>query len=184
MTHDDCMRKQPGSRGMSLESILPGWRIVRDGDTIIVQAPASLGGAGVVAHSAERAPRVIPEEVLWLLADALLKVAPDLEATLRDGIKAERRAVMFGDVIANQVIAMQSAVIAWRERQDPDAGMNWIVNTLAGPGHLPEDVDEAIEAGGAQAWFDTKTAEHDAFRAAHPGPAADAAPVLRKAVAT
>jgi hypothetical protein len=47
--------------------------------------------------------------------------------------------------------------------------MQWIENTLSGPGLLP-GMKEATELGGAQAWFDAKMAEHDAFRAAHPAP--------------
>lgn len=82
--------------------------------------------------------------------------------------KEERRAITFGDIVHTQVMAMRAAVVAW-QREDAAAGMKWISNTLCGPGHLPSE--EAI-ALGAQALFDKETAEHEAFRAAHPGPAA------------
>jgi hypothetical protein len=91
--------------------------------------------------------------------------APDVSA---DAIRSERRAITFGDIVAKHTIAMGAAVIEGH-LTSPEAGMQWIVNTLVGPGHLP-DVDEAIELGGAQAWFDAKMAEHEAFRAAHPMP--------------
>ena len=85
--------------------------------------------------------------------------------------KGERRAVMFGDGLHMQVVAMRAAVVAGH-LESPAAGMQWIVNTLAGPGHLP-NVDQARELGGAQALFDKEQAEHEAFRAAHPVAAAE-----------
>jgi len=88
-------------------------------------------------------------------------------------IRAERRAIEYGDIIQRHVLAMRAAVVA-SHLESPEAGMLWIKNTLFGPGHLP-DVDEAIELGGAQALFDKEMAEHEAFRAAHPLPTIDAA---------
>jgi len=95
----------------------------------------------------------------------------ELEAALA---KEERRAITFGDIVHTQVMAMRAAVVAW-QREDAAAGMKWIANTLCGPGHLPSE--EAI-ALGAQALFDKEMAEHEAFRAAHPGPAAPARAAL------
>jgi hypothetical protein len=91
------------------------------------------------------------------------------------GLKADRDAHLrarceFGDVIANHCIAMQAALIEWYGSGTADRGMQWIENTLSGPGLLP-DMKEAAELGGAQAWFDAKMAEHEAFRAANPAPA-------------
>lgn len=77
--------------------------------------------------------------------------------------------IMQGDVIANHVIAMQAAIIE-AAQVSPKEGLRWIFNTLRGPGFLP-DMEEATRLGSAQAWFDAKTAEHEAFRAANPGPA-------------
>ena len=74
--------------------------------------------------------------------------------------KSERRAVIFGQIIENYTLAMQAAVID-AELDSQIAGMNWIFNTLCGPGNLP-DMDEAKAIGGAQAWFDAKTAEESA----------------------
>ncbi len=85
-----------------------------------------------------------------------------------DAIKSERRAITFGDIVATHSIAMGAAVIAGK-LESPEHGLQWIVNTLEGPGLLP-DLDEARALGGAQAWFDAKIAEHEAFRAAHPAP--------------
>ena len=82
--------------------------------------------------------------------------------------KSERRAVAFGDVLNSHILAMRAAVVA-AKLEGLDVGMQWIANTLCGPGHLP-DLDEARALGGAQALWDKETAEHEAFRAAHPAP--------------
>lgn len=81
--------------------------------------------------------------------------------------RGERRAIMFGDVVHHQVLAMRAAVVA-AHTGTPADGMRWISNTLEGPGHLPT-VEDAKD--GAQALFDREMAEHEAFRKAHPGPA-------------
>jgi hypothetical protein len=87
-----------------------------------------------------------------------------------EAAKSERRAITFGDIVAQQVIAMRAAVVA-AKLDGLDVGMQWIANTLCGPGHLP-DIDEARALGGAQALWDKETSEHEAFRAAHPAPGA------------
>lgn len=96
------------------------------------------------------------------MLEHVLAVMPDEVA------KAERRAITFSDIVEKQVIAMRAAVVAGK-LEGLDVGMQWIANTLCGPGHLP-DVDEAKALGGAQALWDKETAEHEAFRAAHPAP--------------
>lgn len=88
-----------------------------------------------------------------------------LKAEIAKGI---RREIMLSDVIHNHVIAMRAAVVAGH-LESPDRGLQWIYNTLRGPGHLP-DIDEALAMGGAQAMFDREAKEHEAFRAAHPAP--------------
>ncbi|HSC06122.1 MAG TPA: Lar family restriction alleviation protein [Steroidobacteraceae bacterium] len=85
-----------------------------------------------------------------------------------EAAKSERRSIAFGDIVESQVLAMQAAVLAGH-LESPAHGLQWIVNTLAGPGHLP-DLEEAKALGGAQAWFDRETAKHEEFRRAHPGP--------------
>ena len=91
-----------------------------------------------------------------------------VEVGQADAVKSERRAIVFGDIVQSQVVAMRAAVVA-AKLEGLDVGMQWIANTLCGPGHLP-DVDEARALGGAQALWDKETAEHEAFRAAHPAP--------------
>jgi hypothetical protein len=117
----------------------------------------------------------------YVLADraARQEAAPAGWQAERDSMLRVR--IMQGDAIANHVIAMQAALLEWYGSGTADSGMQWIENTLAGPGFLP-DMKEAAELGGAQAWFDAKMAEHEAFRAANPGPAP--APATQQAQAT
>lgn len=89
----------------------------------------------------------------------------ELEA---EGAKSERRAIAFDDALNRHILAMRAAFVAWH-RDGASEGMTWVINTLAGPGHLPSESDIAL---GAQALFDKEVAEQEAFRAAHPGPAA------------
>lgn len=86
----------------------------------------------------------------------------------REATKSERRAITFGDILAQYVSAMRAAVVD-AALNGPEAGMAWIENTLDGPGHLP-DVQAAKAEGGAQCMFNREMAEHEAFRAAHPAP--------------
>lgn len=103
------------------------------------------------------------EDARPLLMEQWNKRTQDAEA-----LKSERRAITFGDIVDKQVIAMRAAVVAGK-LDGPEVGMQWIANTLCGPGHLP-DLDEAKALGGAQALWDKETVEHEAFRAAHPAP--------------
>ena len=86
----------------------------------------------------------------------------------REANKSERRAITFGDIVAQQVMAMRAAYVD-AKLNGSDAGMAWIENTLEGPGHLP-DLAAAKKEGGAQCMFNREMAEHEAFRAAHPAP--------------
>lgn len=104
----------------------------------------------------------------WQQAQAALIVERD---------RAVRTCVIFSDVIENHTHAMQAAVIERYAGGGAEAGMDWIQNTLAGPGLMP-DLDAAVALldaktkGPAQAWFDMQEERHAAFRAANPGPAA------------
>lgn len=103
------------------------------------------------------------------LLESSSKPAAALPPLTREQIKSERRAIMYGDIVANQVIAMQAALVEFYVGRGSVPAIEWIENTLEGPGHLP-DYEEAQKLGGAQAWFDAKMAAHEAFRAAHPMP--------------
>jgi len=96
------------------------------------------------------------------------QILSEVERLHAEAMKSERRAVAFGDIVNSHILAMRAAVVA-AKLEGLDVGMQWIANTLCGPGHLP-DLDEARALGGAQALWDKETAEHEAFRAAHPAP--------------
>ncbi len=54
------------------------------------------------------------------------------------------------------IVAMQAAYIEWKHGRGADAAMQWIGNTLRGPGLIPgEGEPYATEA---QAWFDANNA--------------------------
>jgi len=74
------------------------------------------------------------------------------------------------DIISNHCIAMQAALIEQSIGKGDEAALEWISNTLDGPGLLPSCAEaahlpDAKEKGPAQAWLDGKTAEHEAMRA-------------------
>jgi hypothetical protein len=102
------------------------------------------------------------EEVVALRL-ALVKERDELRADLK---KHKAHIRLTNDIITNQCIAMQSALID-QHHKGHEAGMVWIGNTLFGPGLIP-DIGEALalsKEDPAQAWFDAKTAEHEAMRA-------------------
>ncbi|MBR8150020.1 hypothetical protein [Burkholderia vietnamiensis] len=59
-------------------------------------------------------------------------------------------------IIHDQTVAMQSAIIEWKHGTGAEAGLSWIVNTLAGPGHLPDF--DAPHGKHAQFWFNANQA--------------------------
>jgi hypothetical protein len=124
--------------------------------------------AGLEADLVEERNRIADMRKEWGAEVAALTARiTSLEA---EGAKSERRALTFGDALHRNILAMRAA-LADCHRHGPHHGMHWIVNTLAGPGHLPGADDVAI---GGQALFDKEVAEYEAFRAANPGPVAPA----------
>jgi len=120
-------------------------------------------GKGLFAQTAEDTTlRLAKADALWK------QIGAEVERLHSEAAKSERRAVAFGDIVNSHILAMRAAVVA-AKLEGLDVGMQWIANTLCGPGHLP-DLDEARALGGAQALWDKETAEHEAFRAAHPAP--------------
>lgn len=89
----------------------------------------------------------------------------EIELLKAELTKSEKRAILFGDLLHQNIIAMRAAIVAGK-LEGLEQGLQWIANTLEGPGHLP-DLDEARVRGGAQAMFDAEMAEHEEFRATH-----------------
>lgn len=61
------------------------------------------------------------------------------------------------NIMQDQTVAMQSAVIEWEFGKGAEAGLGWIVNTLEGPGNLPDP--DAEHGKNAQFWFSANCAE-------------------------
>lgn len=98
-----------------------------------------------------------------------IKLRAALLTLIKDANKSERRAVVFSDIIDRHCIAMQAALIEQSIGKGDDAALEWIANTLDGPGLLPSMSDAAHlpntpKDGPAQAWFDAKLAEPRAKR--------------------
>ena len=72
----------------------------------------------------------------------------------------ERRARIMKDmstVIHDYTVVMQAAYIEWKRGKGADAAMQWIENTLWGPGHIPSP-DEPWGKE-AQAYYDANRSD-------------------------
>lgn len=64
---------------------------------------------------------------------------------------------MLANIMHDQTTAMQSALIEWKHGKGAEAGLQWIVNTLMGPGLLPDF--DAEHGTNAQFWFDANQSQ-------------------------
>jgi hypothetical protein len=159
---------QGGSSPVAKDAEIGLTRFERDTEkSLREQADARI--AGLEADLVEERARIASMRTEWgAEVAALTAQARHAEA---EAAKSERRAIEFGDALHRNILAMRAA-LADSHKHGPHHGMHWIVNTLAGPGQLPDADDVAL---GGQALFDKEVAEHEAFRAANPGPSAPAA---------
>src|SRR5690606_20582331 len=88
-------------------------------------------------------------------------VADRILALLRTPRGEEEAAAMSAN-LARALAAMQAAWIEWRRGRGADAAMQWVENTLIGPGLIPGD-DESD----AQAFFDRAIAEIEHHQTRH-----------------
>lgn len=58
-----------------------------------------------------------------------------------------------GNINHDLCVAMQAAYIEWKHGKGAEAGMQWIANTLWGPGLIPKDTEPYGTE--AQAWMDS-----------------------------
>ncbi len=100
--------------------------------------------------------------------ELLTAAAAEIKRLRAEAAKSERRAIVFGDIVHTQVLAMRAAYVD-AKLNGSDAGIAWIENTLEGPGQLP-NLAAAKKEGGAQCMFNREMADHEAFRASHPAP--------------
>ncbi|QTD91693.1 hypothetical protein [Burkholderia anthina] len=70
--------------------------------------------------------------------------------------KAAQLIKTLSDIIHDQTVAMQSAIIEWQHGNGAEAGLRWIVNTLEGPGNFPDF--DAPYGKHAQFWFNANQA--------------------------
>ncbi|HCI1619386.1 TPA: ead/Ea22-like family protein [Escherichia coli] len=59
-------------------------------------------------------------------------------------------------LIGKNILVMQAAIIEWQATGDAKSGLEWIYNTLFGPGELPDESEKD-----AQAYFNRKYAPID-----------------------
>ena len=76
--------------------------------------------------------------------------------------RGEGEAAAMSANLARALAAMQAAWIEWRRGRGADAAMQWIENTLIGPGLIPGD-----DASDAQAFFDRAIAEIENHQIRH-----------------
>lgn len=79
--------------------------------------------------------------------------------------KLLEHAKMIGKMHHDQVVVMQAALIEWKHGKGAEAALQWIVNTLSGPGLLPSP-DEPWGRE-AQAYYDANRS--DPFPTCHCG---------------
>lgn len=79
----------------------------------------------------------------------------EAQAAKKDAKSAEI-VKMLSDIIHDHTVAMQSAIIEWKHGKGAEGGLQWIVNTLSGPGHLPDF--DAPYGKHPQFWFDANCA--------------------------
>ena len=92
--------------------------------------------------------------------------------TLEKAQAMQRHAQLQAQAYGRFIIGMQACIIDCAKSYEDDtlpSYMDWLVNTLAGPGLMP-DMDEANELGGAQAFADKAHADLDAHYAKYPIP--------------
>lgn len=94
----------------------------------------------------------------------ITKQARELEALRADAERHSKATLMLSGMFSRNCMAMQAALADMMLRGH-EQGWQWIINSLDGPGLLP-DMAEVKAAGGAQAWFDAELAEEEARVAA------------------
>ncbi|WP_241132615.1 hypothetical protein [Achromobacter insuavis] len=75
----------------------------------------------------------------------------------RDTAALQRLCDTLSKIVHNMVVAEQAAWIEWQHGEGAEAGMRWIGNGLAGPGHIPNEAEPYAKE--AQAWYDANKAD-------------------------
>src|SRR5690606_24597574 len=128
-------------------------------DTTQIPADVRERVAKIVREAMEDARR--SERLNTFLQSSVDETADRILALLRTPRGEGERAAMSAN-LARALAAMQAAWIEWRRGRGADAAMQWIENTLIGPGLIPGD-DESD----AQAFFDRAVAEIENHQIRH-----------------
>src|SRR5690606_10851136 len=120
-------------------------------DTTQIPADVRERVAKIVREAMEDARR--SERLNTFLQSSMWDYADRILALLRTP-RGEGEAAAMSANLARALAAMQAAWIEWRRGRGADAAMQWVENTLIGPGLIPGD-DESD----AQAFFDRAIAE-------------------------
>ena len=89
----------------------------------------------------------------------LLRQYAEIERLTAERDSAEKCCSMLSRINNGIILAMQAAWIAHQYGKEPaDSVMEWIANSLDGPGLLPDPGDDGFTTD-AQAWFDAQIAE-------------------------
>ncbi|WP_321878431.1 hypothetical protein [Paraburkholderia bannensis] len=90
----------------------------------------------------------------------ILELTAEVRRLRKDTVRRLELTKTISEALHDNIVAMQSAIIEWQHGRGTEAGLQWIVNTLMGPGQLPDF--DAPYGKNAQLWFN----EHQA----HPFP--------------
>lgn len=83
----------------------------------------------------------------------------EIERLTAERDSAEKCCSMLSRINNGIILAMQAAWIAHQYGKEPaDSVMEWIANSLEGPGLLPDPDDDGFTTD-AQAWFDAQISE-------------------------
>ena len=89
----------------------------------------------------------------------LLRQYAEIERLTAERDSAEKCCSMLSRINNGIILAMQASWIAHQYGKEPaDSVMEWIANSLDGPGLLPDPGDDGFTID-AQAWFDAQIAE-------------------------
>ncbi|MDR5784105.1 hypothetical protein QCE63_32305 [Caballeronia sp. LZ065] len=75
----------------------------------------------------------------------------------RDAERLRELTKTLSNILHDYTTAMQAALIEWKHGKGADAGFDWIINTLDGPGLLPDF--DAEHGTNAQFWFSANCAD-------------------------
>lgn len=91
--------------------------------------------------------------------DGIPMSTSDIISALEKGERDAQASLDYANIVHDLVVTNQAAYIEWHRGKGIEAGMQWIVNSLVGPGQLPDD-DEPY-ADNAQFYYAAN--KHDPF---------------------